>query len=178
MEKNGLDISIIIRVNYSDIESPIEMVIVDVELIFGFKIGIFRIKVRVKEASISMTSVISSPSVCSGMIKVARPCLRAAPDEQGEHEHEHVPARGPAAALRQKPVPQHRQKLLLTCFHCLFSFSLLFIEFFSLFFHYCSSSSLVMTFRDQTDINEVRRAHPSADVSADNFLLNVWNAIR
>ena len=38
-----------------------------------------------------------------------------------------MPARGPAAALRQKPVPQHRQKLLLTCFHCLFS--LLYIEF-------------------------------------------------
>jgi len=37
------------------------------------------------------------------------PLPRAAPDEQGEHEHEHMPARGPAAALRQKPVPQHRQ---------------------------------------------------------------------
>ena len=30
-----------------------------------------------------------------------------------------------------------------------------------------------MTFQDQTDINEVRRAHPSADVSADNSLFSM-----
>ena len=54
---------------YFDVESPIELVIVDVELIFGFKIGITIITCNQKVIRISMTSVISSPSVCLGKIE-------------------------------------------------------------------------------------------------------------
>ncbi len=54
---------------YFDVESPIELVIVDVELIFGFKIVIIIISCNHNVIRTAMTSVISSPSVCFGKIE-------------------------------------------------------------------------------------------------------------